>query len=143
MDNKPLLDDAPLPVQKCLLFTVLSLELAVCHLMAAGYLYLSAAGMTGISLLIPMLGVIAVLVFVVASNIASIVISARLLFFEKDDNGWGPFARFTLPATSIQTGVLLIVFFLYPMSIQFTVGCIGLTMGGIFFLLLRHYAKTA
>ena len=143
MNKKPLLDDAPLSVQKCLLFMVLSLELAICHLMAAGYLYLSAAEVTGIALLLPMFGTIGVLLFVTASNIASIVICARLLYFEKDDNGFGPLARVTLPATTAQTGVLLIIFFLYPMTVQFTVGCIGLMMGGIFFLLLRHYAKTA
>ena len=143
MDKKPLLHDASLPVQKCLLFTVLSLELAVCHLMAAGYLYLSAAGMTGFSLSVPMIGTIGVVLFVVGSKLASIIICARLLFFEKDDNGWGAFARFSLPATATQTGILLIVFFLYPMIVQFTIGCVGLMMGGIFFLLLRHYAKTA
>lgn len=143
MAKKPLLNDASLPVQKYLLFTVLSLELAVCHLMAAGYLYLSAAGISGISLLLPMLGVYSVLFFILASNVASIIISIRILHFEKDDNGWGPFARITLPVTTAQTGVLLIVFLFYPMHVQFIVGCIGLTMGVLFFLLLRHYAKTA
>lgn len=143
MAKKPLLHDATLPVQKCLLFMVLSLELAACHLMTAGYLYLSAAGVSGLSLLLPMFGVFGILWLVVTSNIASIIISIRILYFEKDDNGWGSFARITLPVTTAQTGVLLIVFLFYPMHVQFVVGCIGLMMGVLFFLLLRHYAKTA
>lgn len=143
MAKKPLWNDASLSVRKCLLFMVLSLELAACHLMVAGYLYLSAAGVSEFSLLLPMFGVFGILWLVVTLNIALIIISFRLIHREKDDSDWGPLARVALPATTMQTGVLLIVFLFSPMHVQFIIGCVSLTIGGIFFLLLRHYAKTA
>lgn len=142
MEKKALYEDASIAVQRFLLLTVLALETAVAHLLAAGTLYLTGAGVTGIAGMLPFIATVGVYVLIVGMNLGSIIASVRIIWFEKEDpGGWKPFARFALPFVLGQTTLSLAVWLLYPMHIQFIVGSSALFLTGLFFTLLRRSAR--
>lgn len=142
MENKALYEDASIAVQRYLLLTVIALETAVGHLLAAGALYLSDAGVKGIAGMLPFIATMGAYVFIVGMNLGSVIASIRIIWFEKEDpGGWRPFARFALPMVLGQTTCSLTIWLLYPTQVQFIVGASALFLTGVFFTLLRRAAR--
>ena len=141
MDKKSLYENASMAVQRYLLFTVLAFETAAAHLTASAYLYLAQTGVKGLALTISFFGALGVFIFMVAMNLGSMAACVRFIWFEKDDRGFGPFARLTLPCVFGQTALSATVWLLYPSyALQFTIGSVALLLGGIFYGLLRRSA---